>query len=142
MGWNNCGLRHERGSLHLLPTAGSRLFLRPRLFPNFQPRPNSNSNNNTRPPRLGVLGLFNAAAEMTTNEETPLLHATTNKKQQRKGHGATTTTTTLAATKAKAGFGAWLRRVFNVERRILFAGFLITLAFSYTQVPCVESPFF
>ncbi|GJN72314.1 hypothetical protein PLICBS_006386 [Purpureocillium lilacinum] len=72
---------------------------------------------------------------MTTNEETPLLHATTNKKQQRKGHGATTTTTTLAATKAKAGFGAWLRRVFNVERRILFAGFLITLAFSYTQVP-------
>ncbi|KAL3956804.1 hypothetical protein ACCO45_009650 [Purpureocillium lilacinum] len=76
---------------------------------------------------------------MTTNEETPLLHATTNKKQQRKGHGATTTTTTLAATKAKAGFGAWLRRVFNVERRILFAGFLITLAFSYTQVPCVES---
>jgi hypothetical protein len=34
---------------------------------------------------------------------------------------------------------SWVRtfrkRVFNVENRILFAGFFITLAFSYTQVP-------
>ncbi|KAI5459434.1 major facilitator superfamily domain-containing protein [Mariannaea sp. PMI_226] len=30
---------------------------------------------------------------------------------------------------------SWLRRAFNVENRVLFAGFLITLAFSYTQVP-------
>ncbi|KAF4984886.1 hypothetical protein FZEAL_39 [Fusarium zealandicum] len=29
----------------------------------------------------------------------------------------------------------WLRRLFNVENRILLAGFLITLSFSFTQVP-------
>lgn len=28
-----------------------------------------------------------------------------------------------------------LARIFNVENRILLAGFLITLSFSYTQVP-------
>jgi hypothetical protein len=34
-------------------------------------------------------------------------------------------------------FGVWLQRVFklHVEKRILFAGFLITLSFSFTQVP-------
>ena len=35
---------------------------------------------------------------------------------------------------------AWLRRVFSVENRILLAGFLVTLSFSFTQVPYVASP--
>jgi hypothetical protein len=34
----------------------------------------------------------------------------------------------------------WLKTVFHVENRILFAGFWITLAFSYTQVPYVKPP--
>jgi len=29
----------------------------------------------------------------------------------------------------------WLENLFHVENRILLTGFLITLAFSYTQVP-------
>jgi hypothetical protein len=33
------------------------------------------------------------------------------------------------------GFLAWLRSAFHVENRILLAGFVITLSFSYTQVP-------
>ncbi|KID82831.1 Major facilitator superfamily transporter [Metarhizium guizhouense ARSEF 977] len=52
---------------------------------------------------------------MTTNEQTPLLG------RDGSGNGV--------ATKS------WLRRVLHVENRILFAGFLITLSFSYTQVP-------
>ena len=34
---------------------------------------------------------------------------------------------------------AWLRRAFSVENRILLAGFLVTLSFSFTQVPYVAS---
>ncbi|KAF7549469.1 hypothetical protein G7Z17_g6350 [Cylindrodendrum hubeiense] len=30
---------------------------------------------------------------------------------------------------------SWVRRAFNVENRVLLAGFLITLSFSFTQVP-------
>ncbi|EFY85356.1 hypothetical protein MAC_08605 [Metarhizium acridum CQMa 102] len=52
---------------------------------------------------------------MTTDERTPLIAP------DRSGNGV--------ATKS------WLQRVFHVENRILFAGFLITLSFSYTQVP-------
>ena len=33
------------------------------------------------------------------------------------------------------GLGAAVRRLFSVENRILLAGFLITLSFSFTQVP-------
>lgn len=33
---------------------------------------------------------------------------------------------------------SWLHRIFNVENRLLFTGFLITLSFSYTQVPYVQ----
>lgn len=33
---------------------------------------------------------------------------------------------------------SWLQRIFNVENRLLFTGFLITLSFSYTQVPYVH----
>ncbi|KAF4959285.1 hypothetical protein FSARC_10802 [Fusarium sarcochroum] len=36
---------------------------------------------------------------------------------------------------SKNRVGNWLRRAFNVENRILLAGFLITLSFSFTQVP-------
>lgn len=32
----------------------------------------------------------------------------------------------------------WLSRIFHVENRILFAGFLITLSFSFTQVAYVD----
>ncbi|RSM14876.1 hypothetical protein CEP52_000949 [Fusarium oligoseptatum] len=35
----------------------------------------------------------------------------------------------------KSRVGSWLKRAFKVENRILLAGFLITLSFSYTQVP-------
>lgn len=36
---------------------------------------------------------------------------------------------------AKGRVRNWLSRAFNVENRILLAGFLITLSFSFTQVP-------
>ena len=55
---------------------------------------------------------------MTTDERTPLLSG---------GDGAA---------KHERG-GSWLRRAFGLENRILFAGFLITLSFSFTQVPWV-----
>ncbi|GAO18797.1 hypothetical protein UVI_02015110 [Ustilaginoidea virens] len=32
------------------------------------------------------------------------------------------------------GHGAWTRKLFSLEHRVLLAGFLITLSFSYTQV--------
>ncbi|KPM43266.1 hypothetical protein AK830_g3253 [Neonectria ditissima] len=51
---------------------------------------------------------------MTTDERTPLV--------PKKGTG-------------KGSLTSWARGAFNVENRILFAGFLITLSFSYTQVP-------
>lgn len=35
---------------------------------------------------------------------------------------------------------SWASRIFSVEHRILLAGFLITMAFSYTQVPYVSVP--
>lgn len=38
----------------------------------------------------------------------------------------------------RKSFTSWLRTAVSVENRILFAGFLITLAFSYTQVPYVH----
>ncbi|KAI9159003.1 hypothetical protein HJFPF1_07008 [Paramyrothecium foliicola] len=58
---------------------------------------------------------------MTTDERTPLIA----------GPDAD-----AAAAAAKAsGLGARLRNVFGVENRILLAGFLITLSFSFTQVP-------
>ncbi|OAQ60572.1 major facilitator superfamily transporter [Pochonia chlamydosporia 170] len=53
---------------------------------------------------------------MTTDETTPLIA------RERSSSGV--------ATKS-----SWVQRLFNVENRILFAGFLITLSFSYTQVP-------
>lgn len=35
----------------------------------------------------------------------------------------------------------WTRSIFGVENRILLAGFIITLSFSYTQVPyAADSP--
>ncbi|KAG5657813.1 hypothetical protein KAF25_007846 [Fusarium avenaceum] len=51
---------------------------------------------------------------MASDETTPLL--------SNKGEG-------------KSSVKSWLQRVFNVENRILLAGFLVTLAFSFTQVP-------
>ncbi|KAF7561350.1 hypothetical protein G7046_g2790 [Stylonectria norvegica] len=39
---------------------------------------------------------------------------------------------------SKNGAVSWLRGVFSVENRILLAGFLITLSFSFTQVPLDE----
>ncbi|KAF4446988.1 hypothetical protein F53441_9459 [Fusarium austroafricanum] len=51
---------------------------------------------------------------MASDETTPLL--------PKKGEG-------------KSRIGNCLRRAFNVENRILIAGFLITLSFSFTQVP-------
>jgi hypothetical protein len=52
----------------------------------------------------------------------------------------TTETTPLIARldavgKATSRFGSWLRWAVSVENRILFAGFLITLSFTFTQVP-------
>lgn len=51
---------------------------------------------------------------MASDETTPLL--------SNKGEG-------------KGSVKSWLQRAFNVENRILLAGFLVTLAFSFTQVP-------
>lgn len=55
-----------------------------------------------------------SASIMTTDETTPLLP----KKES-----------------AKSRLGSWLKGAFKVENRILLAGFLITLSFSFTQVP-------
>lgn len=52
---------------------------------------------------------------MTTDESTPLLRS--------------------KSADVKDNKPSWLRAVFGVENRILLAGFLITLSFSYTQVP-------
>ncbi|KAL6364443.1 hypothetical protein LRP88_01844 [Fusarium phalaenopsidis] len=52
---------------------------------------------------------------MTTDETTPLLPKNEPAKKSR--------------------VGSWLKRAFKVENRILLAGFLITLSFSFTQVP-------
>jgi hypothetical protein len=41
--------------------------------------------------------------------------------------------------KQHVGLASALRKAFDVEKRILFAGFLITLSFSFTQVPYVSS---
>ncbi|VUC23740.1 unnamed protein product [Clonostachys rosea] len=54
------------------------------------------------------------------NETTPLLQRTASAQQEDAGKG---------------WFKRALRAVFHVENRILFAGFLITLSFSFTQVP-------
>jgi cytochrome c biogenesis protein CcdA len=63
---------------------------------------------------------------MATNESTPLLP----------GRKAS------ASVDQKKSFGDALRSFFtSVENRILAAGFLICVAFSFTQVPCVLSPF-
>jgi len=43
--------------------------------------------------------------------------------------------------RAGTGLISRLRRALNVEQRILFAGFLITLSFSFTQVPYVRNVF-
>ncbi|KAH8667254.1 major facilitator superfamily domain-containing protein [Ilyonectria robusta] len=51
---------------------------------------------------------------MTTDERTPLLP----KRET-----------------GKKSLWSWVRSAFNVENRVLFAGFLITLSFSFTQVP-------
>jgi hypothetical protein len=56
---------------------------------------------------------------MTTDERTPLLSGGDGAAKQERG-------------------GSWLRRAFGLENRILFAGFLITLSFSFTQVPWVS----
>lgn len=40
--------------------------------------------------------------------------------------------------KQHVGLASALRKAFDVEKRILFAGFLITLSFSFTQVPYVN----
>ncbi|KAH6880391.1 hypothetical protein B0T10DRAFT_609499 [Thelonectria olida] len=53
---------------------------------------------------------------MTTDERTPLI-------AKKKDNGGTNC------------LGSWLRRAFNAENSVLFAGFWITLSFSYTQVP-------
>jgi hypothetical protein len=48
---------------------------------------------------------------------------------------ATESTPLLNGAPAKRpGFSAAVRNAFNVETRILLAGFLITLSFSFTQV--------
>ncbi|KAJ4172097.1 hypothetical protein NW754_007695 [Fusarium falciforme] len=52
---------------------------------------------------------------MTTDETTPLLPKNEPAKKSR--------------------VGSWLKQAFKVENRILLAGFLITLSFSFTQVP-------
>jgi hypothetical protein len=70
-----------------------------------------------RAPILGLNVDLPAMTMTTTTETTPLLP------RERGGNGV--------ATKSKS----WLQRMFHVENRILFAGFLITLSFSYTQVP-------
>jgi hypothetical protein len=44
-------------------------------------------------------------------------------------------TTPLLPSKGKGKKSNWLQKVSHVENRILLAGFLITLAFSFTQVP-------
>ncbi|KAK4445137.1 hypothetical protein QBC34DRAFT_413604 [Podospora aff. communis PSN243] len=60
---------------------------------------------------------------MTTNETTPLLpDRVANGKGQADGG-------------RRSGFVAALRRGLSIEKRILLTGFLITLSFSFTQVP-------
>lgn len=59
---------------------------------------------------------------MTTTEATPLIPRS------------------AGDSKSKSRLGSWLRRVFSVENRVLFAGFLTTLSFSFTQVPYVVMP--
>ena len=64
---------------------------------------------------------------MTTTETTPLLA----RPEGENGH------VEPGSSSSKSRLGSWLRRVFDVENRILLAGFLITLSFSFTQVPYV-----
>ena len=62
----------------------------------------------------------------TTNERTPLISRPDHAHGDESG--------------SKSSYlGSWARRIFSVEHRILLAGFLITLSFSFTQVPYVAS---
>ena len=70
---------------------------------------------------------------MATDEQTPLL-ADGSGHDYGNGNGSANGSETT--TVAKHGrLASWWRSVFHVENRILLAGFLITLSFSYTQVP-------
>lgn len=62
---------------------------------------------------------------MSGDESTPLLRERPSAHKRRSDHGDN----------KKQGLLSWLRNAGHVENRILFAGFLITLSFSFTQVP-------
>lgn len=69
---------------------------------------------------------------MTTSivdERAPLIPKRQRQQQRQQGDDITD----LKSTKVQRT----ARQIFSVENRILFAGFFITLAFSYTQVPYV-----
>lgn len=69
------------------------------------------------------------------NETTPLLRNKPADTDTDAGSEATTEATTVEEQPSR--WPKWLANVFDVENRILLAGFLITLSFSYTQVPYV-----
>ncbi|KAK3368466.1 major facilitator superfamily domain-containing protein [Podospora didyma] len=61
---------------------------------------------------------------MTGNETTPLIARVADDNIDANGNND-----------QKKGLASWFYRIFDVENRILFAGLIITLSFSFTQVP-------
>lgn len=67
---------------------------------------------------------------MAPNERTPLVPKPTGSED----NGSITKITSNSSSSSSKS-SSWINRLFSVENRILFAGFLITLSFSFTQVP-------
>lgn len=65
---------------------------------------------------------------MTADERTPLIADDV-------GNGSSTAHTDVSAAEPRKSITSRLWSAFSVENRILFAGFLITMAFTFTQVP-------
>ncbi|KAI9897646.1 hypothetical protein N3K66_007502 [Trichothecium roseum] len=71
---------------------------------------------------------------MASTERTPLVPKPTGSE----GNGSITKITSnisSSSSRSSNRSSSWVNRLFSVENRILFAGFLITLSFSFTQVP-------
>ncbi|OAA70717.1 Major facilitator superfamily transporter [Cordyceps fumosorosea ARSEF 2679] len=83
---------------------------------------------------------------MPADETTPLLPGGSGAAQSPRPPAATATATATASENGSAKLSdqqlqipssSWLDTIFHVENRILLAGFLISLSFSFTQVPLV-----
>jgi hypothetical protein len=86
-----------------------------------------------------VLGSGSMTRPNSVTEQTPLLHG---EDEQRSDVQTQAQIYNTSPWLPSAKCQAWVDRVFcsqfdkiQVEKRILFAGFLITLSFSFTQVP-------